>query len=116
MPRKGPAYAITPGWRDRVLERIGEMKISQNELARRARISKASMSDALADGAVQTTVMPQIHKVLGWDPPPTGFAPDALELLALYTQMSERDQGALVERARQDVANRKANPGRRKNT
>ncbi len=114
MPRKGPAYAITEEWRSSVMTRIVEMKISQNELARRAKISKASLSDALDKDSIQTTVMPAIHKALGWDPPPTGFAPDALELLALYTQMSERDQGALIERARTDVERHKKKPPPRK--
>lgn len=103
MPRKGYAYPITPGWRERVLEKIIELGITQNELARRAKISKTSLSDALNEASVQTTVMPAIHKVLGWEPPPLALTPDTLELLALYEQMSERDQGAMVERARANV-------------
>lgn len=57
MPLKGHAYPIDSDWRDRVAARILEMKISQNELARRAKISKASLSEALDSGSVQTTVI-----------------------------------------------------------
>lgn len=83
--------------------RIDEMGISQNELARRAGISIASMSDALKDGAVQTTVMREINKVVGMPAPPSAFTPDNLELNYLWDNMSERDRGALIERARQSV-------------
>lgn len=100
MPRKGPAYPIDSGWQRRVLERLDDLNITQNELARRARVSKASLSEALTEGAVQSTLVPVIHKALGWPVPPGVLNPDALELLALYDQMSERDQGAMVERAR----------------
>ncbi len=100
MPRKGPAYAITPQWQRDVLDRIEEMEISQNELARRAKISKASLSEALAAEAVQTTVMPAIHKALGWPEPPLAMTRDALEMMKLYSEMSERDQGEMLGRAR----------------
>lgn len=103
MPRKGPAYAISKEWRALVLSRLKEMNISQNELARRAKISKAAISEALNEDSVQTTVMPQINKALGWHVPPVTLSPDQLELLALYDQMPERDQGAMVERARSNV-------------
>lgn len=107
MPRKGPAYAITPQWQDDVLSRINELGISQNELARRAKISKASLSEALTDGAVQTTVMPEIHRALGWPEPPVAFTRDALEMLKLYGEMSERDQGEMLGRARAVVEQRR---------
>jgi lambda repressor-like predicted transcriptional regulator len=103
MPKKGPAIPIPSGWKERVIARIDELGISQNELARRAKIAKSSLSAALADGSVQTTVMAQIHKVLGWDPPPTQFSPDAMELVALYEQMPEHDRGELIGRARERV-------------
>lgn len=114
MPRKGPATAINDAWRTRVMDRIAEMEITQNELARRAKISKGSLSEALDPGSIQTTVMAEIHVALGWDVPPTGFEPEALELLKLYSQMSERDQGAMIERARNSVENRKKTPPVRK--
>lgn len=84
------------------------MSISQNELARRAKISKSSLSEALDDGSVQTTVMPQ--KALGWPMPPLALSPDTLELIALYNQMDARDQGAMVERARANVEKTKKTP------
>jgi len=77
-----------------------ELGISQNELARRAKISKAAISKALAPDSVQTTVMPQIHRVLGFDPPPTQFSPDGLEMLALWEQMSDLDRGKMLGEAK----------------
>lgn len=92
------------------MTRIGELKISQNELARRAHISKSALSEALAPDSVQTTVMREIHKALGWEPPPTGFSPDALEALSLYDQMPDREQGEILAEMRARVE--KARDGR----
>ena len=109
MPRKGHAYPIDDPWRDRVLDRIVEMKITQNELARRAKISKAALSMALNADSTQTTVMPEIHKALGWDVPQLApMTADAQELLKLYAQRSDFDRGRMVERARSDVEKLKA--------
>lgn len=115
MPKKGPAIPIPEGWKERVLERIDELGISQNELARRAKIAKSSLSAALAPESVQTTVMAEIHKVLGWDPPPTQFSPDAMELIALYEQMNDLDRGEMIGAARERVRQKRvaAQRGRR---
>lgn len=107
-PRKGqPGYAISQDWQNRVRERLVEMDISQSELARRAHISKSAVSEALMAGAVETTVMPEIHKALGWPVPQIVLHPDRLELLALYESLSEFDQGAHLERLRQQAEQRK---------
>ena len=115
MPKKGPAIPTSKEWKDRVRARIDELGISQNELARRAKIRQSSLSAALAADSVQTTVMPEIHKALGWDPPPTQFSPDAMELLALYEQLAERDQGELIGELREKLraARAAAQRGRR---
>ena len=104
MPRKGSAYPITPQWRARVAERIEQLGISQNELARRAKVSKAALSEALNPASKQSTCVPAIHKALGWPPPQQLIlAPDVLELISLYEAMPEHARGALIERARVNV-------------
>lgn len=89
------------------------MNIKQAELARRAKVSKTSITDALATDAKQTTVMPQIHKALGWEPPPTTFSPDQFEALALYSDLSDFDRGEMLEKLRQKVEQRKKSGSRR---
>jgi transcriptional regulator with XRE-family HTH domain len=103
MPRKGHQYPIDDGWKERVRARLQEMGISQNELARLARISKASMSAALSKESLQSAVVPAIHKALGWPVPPLVLSADALEMISLYDEMDPRDQGGLLERARASV-------------
>jgi transcriptional regulator with XRE-family HTH domain len=103
VPKKGHQYPIDTDWKDRVRDRILELRISQNELARRARISKAALSDALSAESLQSAFVPGIHRALGWPVPPLVLAPDALELVSLYGQMEERDQGAFVQDARHKV-------------
>lgn len=108
MPRSGPAYPITKEWQGWVRSRIEEMKKtgelrSQNELAERAGISKASLSEALTEGAVQSTVMPQIHKALGWPKPLLAPPIYVLELVESFSQLPQLEQGRILEQMRQAV-------------
>lgn len=103
MPQKGHQYPIDRDWKRRVLERLEEMKISQNELARRAKISKSALSEALDDESIQSAAVARIHKVLGWPEPPLVLTLDALELLKLYEQLPDFDRGSLIENARNRV-------------
>ena len=108
MPREGPAYPITKEWQQWVRERIDEMKSrgelrSQNELAARVGISKSSLSEALSEDAVQTTVMPEIHKALGWPPPLLAPPVYVLELVAVFTRLPEMEQGRWLEMLRQEA-------------
>jgi transcriptional regulator with XRE-family HTH domain len=108
MPRKGSAYPIDQEWRRRVRERLTEMGITQNELGRRARVSKAALSDALSNDSKQSTCVPAIHRALGWPPPqPLVLSPDVQELLTLYAAMSEFDRGEMIGRARSSVEKQK---------
>lgn len=119
MPRKGPAYPITEEWQTWVRARIDEMKEaqeirSQNDLAVRAGISKASLSEALSENAVQTTVMPQIHKALGWPPPLLTPPVYVLRLVEYFTELGELDQGQWLERFRQAVEEERRKRSRRR--
>ena len=83
--------------------RIEEMKAageirSQNELAAKAGISKSSLSEALSDDAVQSTVMPQIHKALGWPKPLMAPPVVVLRLVEYFDQLSEFRKGEWLER------------------
>lgn len=113
MPRKGPAYPITEEWQGWVRRRIEEMKQSgeiksQNELAARAGISKSSLSEALAEDAVQSTVMPEIHKALGWPPPLLAPPVYVLRLVEYFTRLGEFEQGQWLERLRTIVDEERA--------
>jgi transcriptional regulator with XRE-family HTH domain len=79
------------------------MNISQNELARRAKISKAALSEALADESLASAAVPEIHRALGWPIPTLVLKPDALEMQALFEQLGDQDRGGLLERARMKV-------------
>lgn len=108
MPRKGPAYAITRDWQGWVRDRIKEMKeagevTSQNGVAELAGIADSTLSEALQKGAVQTTVMPEIHKALGWPPPLMCPPLHVLRLVERFERLDERTQGEWLERLRSDV-------------
>jgi len=121
MPREGPAYPISKTWRAEVRKAIDALRddndkpLSDAAFARLAKISKASLSEALNDASIQTTIMPAIHAALGWPEPQLVIAPDQLELLAQYDAMSEFERGRALERARSTVERlRRENTGRSK--
>lgn len=109
MPRKGPAYPITEDWQGWLRNRIEEMKKSGDiksdaGFAKRAKISKAALSEALKKGAVQTTVMPEIHKACGWPEPLKAPPIYVLRLVEYFMKMPELQQGEWLERLRNEVA------------
>ena len=112
MPRKGPAYPITKEWQQWVRDRIEELKAegkvrSQNDVAKKAKIAQSSLSEALAEDAVQTTVMPDIHRALGWPPPLMTPPIYVLRLVEYFEQLPEIERGQWLERMRQEVAQAK---------
>lgn len=119
MPRKGPAYPITKEWQGWVRERIEQLKEagevrSQNALAAKAGISNAALSEALSEEAVQTTVMPEIHKALGWPRPLLTPPIYVLHLVEYFERLPAIEQGQWLERLRSEVREeRKASESRR---
>ena len=109
MPRTGGAYKITDDWRKEVRQAIDAMRdengkeLSDARFAELAGISKAALSEALSPTSIQTTVMPEIHKALGWKPPRLVIAPDALEVLAQFDALGEFKRGQMLERLRQEA-------------
>lgn len=109
MPRRGPAYPIDAAWKRAARARIAELiergdLDSQNDLARRAGVSKSSLSETFAADSVQSTVLPQLHRALGWPPPLLCPPTYVLELVELFVALPERQQGEWIERIRQAVA------------
>jgi hypothetical protein len=66
--------------------------------------------------------MPEIHKALGWKAPPTTFAPDHFEALALYSALADFDRGDMLAQLRtrhaaaQSAAQAAKKSGSRRNT
>lgn len=113
MPRKGPAYPFTEDWqgwvRDRIEQMIRDGEIpSQNAFAKKAGISKASLSEALKPGAKQTAYMPEIHKALGWPMPLRSPPNHVIRLVEFFTELPELEQGRWLEKIRQEVEEERA--------
>lgn len=83
---------------------------SDAEIARLAGIGKSTLSEALKKGAVQTAVMPEIHKALGWPPPLMTPPIHVLELVQFFERLGALDQGRWLERLRSEVASAKSRP------
>jgi hypothetical protein len=79
-------------------------------LAKKIRCAQSSMSDALAPTAKHSTLVPAIHRALGWDPPPRLAAPtndpvpipsaDALEMAGMFDRLPENVKQALRDQAK----------------
>lgn len=99
MPGRGHAFQITTEWQDAVRRWADEN--GHNELARQARMSPSSLTAVLKPGAIQTTKMPAINKVVGLPPPVDKPSPTVLEGARYLQQMSEIEQGRWVEKLKQ---------------
>lgn len=104
MPKKGPAYPISPEWRRQVRRAVNEIIADEKReeitsdaaFAKSAGIVKSSFSEALKATSVQSTVMPQINAALGWPRPRVLSTPDELEVWAAVNAMDEREVGRLL--------------------
>lgn len=100
MPRKGQAFPIDADWRRRVREAIAADYKSEAAFAKAAKISKSSLSEALNPESKQSTLVPAIHKQLGWEKPrPLLMSHDDEEIMKILGRMDPRDKAALLERA-----------------
>lgn len=85
--------------------------LTRAALARKLKCGRSSITEMLGpedaharakwERSGQSTLVPAVHKALGWDPPPPlVLAQDTQELLAIFESLSEKDRGAMLERAR----------------
>lgn len=84
---------------DAMIERH-EIK-SDAALAKKAGIVRATLNEALLPDSVQSTVMPQINKALGWPTPVVLSTPDDLEIWAMFDGLDDFELGKALERARE---------------
>ena len=83
------------------------------DLARETKMAKSTLSQLMDGQHHQTAYLPEIHAVLGWDPPqPPLPSRDAGELIYLWDRMDEVGRQAMIERgrARLDELLRRARP------
>lgn len=103
MPGKGHAFQITREWQDLVHAKMKEKGLGLSELAKQAKMAKSSLSTTLKPGAIQTTKMPAINKVLGIAQPLDKPTPAVQEGANLLGQLPPLEQGRWLERIRQAV-------------
>lgn len=100
MPRDGISYHVDNLWRDRVHERLGELKKKQAWLATESGCPKSMLSELLRGIHGSSTYLPEIHKALGWDPPLGPLlSRDDEELLKLARNLDPEQRARLKERA-----------------
>jgi transcriptional regulator with XRE-family HTH domain len=104
VPGKGHAYQITAEWQQEIRDKLEELGISQNELARLAGIRQSSLSSALKKGAIQSAKMPAINKAAGLPPPLDSTTSAGQEAARLIDQLNDPvEKGKWIEKIRQAV-------------
>jgi hypothetical protein len=92
-----------------VKAKLLEIPMTEKELAVAVKCAQSTMHDLLNSAeAKHSSLVPAVHRVLGWDPPadpeaaPPIFSPDALEMAGLFDRLPEevrrsmRDQAAAI--------------------
>jgi hypothetical protein len=69
MARRGPAYPITDEWKSSVRLRLKEISMTEKQLASRIGCAQSTISETLSPASMQSSLVPDIHKVLGWPEP-----------------------------------------------
>lgn len=110
MAREPRNVLISEEWQRAVDSRIEDMKkrepgFSQNELARRAKISGSTITEALKPGAVEVSlrVMIAINSVLGLPLPPDAMTPEEMEFVQFIRGLDPEGRGTMRERARMEA-------------
>lgn len=101
MPKPGVAYPIDSDWRKRVLVRMGEKGIkNKNQLAILAKCSRSAITEIFDPECQRSMLVPSIHKVLGWDPPPGSplMSADEEEMLKVMRALPPEDRARMMER------------------
>lgn len=88
-------YPVTPEWRERVKTALGKERGAQARLARRIKCSPGTLTDLLNHGR-RSHLVPQIHKALGWPPPPPlTDSLDNQEVTAFVGKLGDRGRDVL---------------------
>ncbi len=87
--------------------RLLELGMDVKELAMAVHCAQSTMHDTLnSPDAKHSSLVPAIHKVLGWDPPaepeanPQIYSKDALEIAGMYDLLPESMKKTLRDQAR----------------
>jgi hypothetical protein len=112
MPSEGPAYPITPDWKLWVKERLDELGINQSELGRRIGKGRSVISEMLGETSVQSPLVPDVHKALGWPPPIRTPPIHVLQLIDAFQRLDPITQGKWIERVIRDAEDARAKRGR----
>lgn len=106
--RRGPAYPVRTQWQEDVKKRLDAIGMTPKDLARKIGCAQSTMHDTLSNSeASHSSLVPKIHAVLGWDPPPDPQSPplpspDAIEMGHLFDRLPEawrqkmRDEAELL--------------------
>jgi hypothetical protein len=115
MPRKGQAFPVDDDLRRRVLLHLKNEGRSKSWLSKELKLSSRSLINELLEldpskkRVHQTTLLPEIHKVLGWPPPkmpsaPEDLAPDVVsDIVYLYERLDEAGRRATLTEARKQL-------------
>lgn len=86
---------MKPAWQEDVKARLAKIGLNEKQLAKKVGCAQSTMNDLLNKPGKASTLVPAVHAVLGWDPPPDPQAPvplpspDAIEMAQMYDRLPE---------------------------
>lgn len=87
---------MKPAWQEDVKAQLRKLGWTEKELAIKVGCVQSTMHDMLNKPSKGSTLIPQVHAALGWDPPPDPQSPspplpspDAIEMAHLFDRLPE---------------------------
>ena len=93
--KRGPAYPVRSAWQEDVRKRLKAIGLNRKDLAQKIGASQSAGWDVLTSSeASHSSLVPDIHAAIGWDPPPEPQSPplpspDAIEMAHLFDRLPE---------------------------
>jgi len=104
MPRKGQAYPVDDGLRERIERALEKRGWSHADFARELQVGRSTVHLLMKrndEGGElrQSPLVPDVHMLFGWSPPmPASLEEEASEAVEMLKQMSPVERARWMER------------------
>lgn len=106
-PRRGPGYPVKPAWQEDVKARLVKIGMTEKDLGKKVRCAQSTIHDTLNNpDAKYSSLIPEIHAAIGWDPPPDPQespplpSADAIEMAHMFDRLPEKVRQQMRDQAK----------------
>jgi lambda repressor-like predicted transcriptional regulator len=99
---------VKPPWQEDVRAQLIKIGMTEKDFAKRVGCAQSTMHDLLnKQPSKGSSLVPRVHEVLGWDPPPDPQSPspplpspDAIEMAHLFDRLPEAVKRTMRDQAK----------------